>query len=73
MYMLSLQRLHLLNLPANKKAYEKCIEIREEQGIKMTNLEIIMAIVIVGLSIVMPIYYSLRKKLERIKRGKRSF
>ena len=25
---------HLLNLPANKKAYEKCIEIREEQGIK---------------------------------------
>ena len=25
---------HLLNLPANKKAYEKCLEIKEEQGIK---------------------------------------
>ena len=32
----------------------------------MTNLEIIMAIVIVGLSIVMPIYFSYKKKkLER--------
>ena len=28
----------------------------------MTNLEIIMGIVIVGLSIVMPIYYSYKKK-----------
>jgi len=38
----------------------------------MTNLEIIMAIVIVGLSIVMPIYYSYKKKkLEReLKEGR---
>ena len=26
--------IHLLNLPENKKAYEKCLQIREEQGIK---------------------------------------
>ena len=38
----------------------------------MTNLEIIMAIVIVGLSIVMPIYYSYKKKkLEKeLKEGR---
>ena len=38
----------------------------------MTNLEIIMAIVIVGLSIVMPIYYSYKKKkFEReLKEGR---
>ena len=38
----------------------------------MTNLEIMMAIVIVGLSIVMPIYYSYKKKkLEReLKEGR---
>ena len=38
----------------------------------MTNLEIIMAIVIVGLSIVMPIYFSYKKKkLEReLKEGR---
>ena len=38
----------------------------------MTNLEIIMAIVIVGLSIIMPIYYSYKKKkLEReLKEGR---
>ncbi len=38
----------------------------------MTNLEIIMGIVIVGLSIVMPIYYSYKKKkLEReLKEGR---
>ena len=41
----------------------------------MTNLEIIMAIVIVGLSIIMPIYYSYKQKKlrERIKSRKRSF
>ena len=38
----------------------------------MTNLEIIMAIVIVGLSIAIPIYYSYKKKkLEReLKEGR---
>ena len=38
----------------------------------MTNLEIIMAIVIVALSIVMPIYYSYKKKkLEKeLKEGR---
>ena len=38
----------------------------------MTNLEIIMAIVIVALSIVMPIYYSFKKKkLEKeLKEGR---
>ena len=38
----------------------------------MTNLEIIMAIVIVGLSIIMPIYYSYKQKklLRELKEGR---
>ena len=38
----------------------------------MTNLEIIMAIIIVGLSIVLPIYYSYKKKklLRELKEGR---
>ena len=38
----------------------------------MTNLEIIMAIVIVGLSIIMPIYYSYKQKklLRELKVGR---
>lgn len=38
----------------------------------MTNLEIIMAIIIVGLSIIMPIYYSYKQKklLRDLKEGR---
>ena len=38
----------------------------------MTNLEIIMAIIIVGLSIIMPIYYSYKQKklLKDLKEGR---
>ncbi len=38
----------------------------------MTNLEIIMAIIIVGLSIVLPIYYSYKKKklVRELKEGR---
>ena len=35
----------------------------------METWQIILAIIIVGLSIVMPIYYSYKKELAAIKRG----
>ena len=33
----------------------------------MTNFEITLAVIIVGLSIIMPIYYSYQKKVEKQK------